>query len=202
MSSDKRDWVTLEGTHVCLEPLQLSYLDDLCEIGLESTLWEWTTTKVLTRVDMAAYVELALAEREQGTMLPFVTIAKDTGTVVGSTRFGNIDLHNRRLEIGWTWVAPAWQRTAINTEAKLLMLRHAFEVLQCHRVELKTDALNTRSRNAIARLGAIQEGIFRKHMQVDDGRIRDTVYFSIIDTQWPAVESTLMDKLSTPLQPS
>src|SRR4030095_155250 len=108
-----------------------------------------------------------------------------------STRYGNIDLANRRLEIGWTWVAPAYQRTAVNTEAKLLLLTHAFERLGVNRVELKTDALNQKSRTAIARLGAVEEGTFRKHIVTASGRVRDTVYYSIIDTEWPTVKRRL-----------
>ena len=120
-----------------------------------------------------------------------------SGKVIGSTRFGNIDAANLRAEIGWTWITPAFQRTAVNTEAKLLMLTHAFETWKCIRVELKTDALNERSRAAIKRLGATEEGIFRKHMICDTGRFRDSVYFSIIDTEWPMVKENLRGKLSS-----
>ena len=112
--------------------------------------------------------------------------------VIGSTRFGGIDTKNRRAEIGWTWINPKWQRTAINTEAKLLMLKHAFEVWKCIRVELKTDVLNEKSRNAILRIGAKEEGIFRQHLITDSGRFRDTVYFSIIDTEWEAMKANLL----------
>jgi N-acetyltransferase len=116
--------------------------------------------------------------------------------VVGSTRYGNIDPPNRRLEIGWTWITPAYQRTAVNTEAKLLLLAHAFERLEAHRVELKTDALNEKSRKAILRLGAVEEGIFRKHIVTASGRVRDTVYYSIIDTEWPVVKARLESRLA------
>jgi N-acetyltransferase len=139
--------------------------------------------------DMRAYVAQALEEQRRGVSLPFVIIAQ--GQVAGSTRYGNIDLANRRLEIGWTWVAPAYQRTAVNTEAKLLLLTHAFERLGVNRVELKTDALNQKSRTAIARLGAVEEGTFRKHIVTASGRVRDTVYYSIIDTEWPTVKRRL-----------
>ncbi len=128
--------------------------------------------------------------------LPFATVEKSSGTAVGSTRFGNIDLNNLRAEIGWTWIAKPWQRTAINTEAKLLMLRHAFEVWQCNRVELKTDALNQRSRRAIERLGAKEEGTLRQHMVTSSSRLRDTVYYSITNDEWPAVETQLIQMLA------
>jgi len=115
--------------------------------------------------------------------------------VIGSTRFGNIDVANKRAEIGWTWINPKWQRTVVNTEAKFLMLSHAFETWKCIRVELKTDALNEKSRNAILRIGAKEEGIFRKHMITSTGRYRDTVYFSVLDTEWPTVKQRLLERL-------
>lgn len=129
-------------------------------------------------------------------MLPFATIEKRSGRAIGSTRYANIDAGNRRLEIGWTWIAGNWQRTAVNTEAKYLMLRHAFETLRCIRVEFKTDALNERSRNAILRIGAKEEGTFRKHVITASGRVRDTVYFSIVDSEWNAVKKMLEARLS------
>jgi RimJ/RimL family protein N-acetyltransferase len=188
--------VTLEGAYVRLEPLSLAHLDGLCAVGLEPELWKWIPTAVRDREEMQAYVELALDERRRGVSMPFVTLLKADGQVVGSTRYGNVDLKNRRVEIGWTWIGKPWQRSAVNTEAKLLMLRHAFEVLGCLRVELKTDALNEKSRNAILRLGAKQEGIFRKHLLTYSGRMRDTVYFSILDAEWPAVRAGLEAKLA------
>lgn len=145
---------------------------------------------------MRQYVETALLEQKNGVSLPFVTIEKSSDTVVGCTRYMNIDRHHRRLEIGSTWVAPAWQRTRVNTEAKYLMLRHAFAELRCHRVELKTDSLNEKSRNAILRIGAKEEGTLRNHMITYSGRLRHTVYFSIIDTEWPEVKTRLEEKLT------
>lgn len=144
---------------------------------------------------MRKYIETAWKEKRKGVSLPFATVEQSSGTIVGSTRFGNIDRHNRRAEIGWTWINPRWQRTAINTEAKFLMLRHAFEVWKCVRVELKTDVLNEKSRAAILRLGAKQEGVLRRHQITDAGRFRDTVYFSIIDTEWKAVKKILQARL-------
>lgn len=189
--------VRLEGKHIRLEPLALAHLDALCEVGLDRDLWRWIPTQVHTREEMRGYIETALREQAAGTALPFATTEKSSGRVIGSTRYGNIDLANRRVEIGWTWMGKAWQRTAANTEAKYLMLRHAFETLGCIRVEFKTDSLNTRSRNAILRLGAKEEGTFRNHMICSTGRIRHTVYYSITDAEWPGVKAGLEVKLSS-----
>ncbi|MDX1530702.1 MAG: GNAT family protein [Rhodothermales bacterium] len=188
--------VTLEGEHVRLEPLGLGHVDALAAVGLDAELWRWTPAAVRTRDEMAAYVRAALDGQARGEMLPFVTVERARGTVVGSTRFGSVALEHRRVEVGWTWVARPWQRTAINTEAKLLMLRHAFGPLGCGRVEFKTDALNARSRRAILRLGAVEEGTLRKHVVTASGRVRDTVCFSILDTEWPDVEAGLVQKLA------
>ncbi|HEV8592160.1 MAG TPA: GNAT family protein [Pyrinomonadaceae bacterium] len=187
--------VILEGNLVRLDPMTIEHVPALCAVGLEPFLWKLIPTKVTDEDSMSTYVRSALRDQEKGIALPFVTVERESGTVVGSTRFGNIDVNNRRAEIGWTWIAPKWQRTAINTEAKLLMLTHVFETWGCIRVELKTDALNERSRNAILRIGAKEEGIFRKHVICDDGRFRDTVYFSIINTEWPTVKAELLKKL-------
>ena len=189
--------VILEGEVVRLEPMTLEHLDGLWEAGKDEALWELIPTNVASIDDMRKYVESALADRGRGVALPFVTVERASGKVIGSTRFGNIDTANLRAEIGWTWITPAFQRTAVNTEAKLLMLTHAFETWKCIRVELKTDALNERSRAAIKRLGATEEGLFRKHMICDTGRFRDSVYFSIIDTEWPMVKDNLRVKLSS-----
>ena len=178
-----------------LEPLSLDHLAGLCAVGLEPSLWRWTTVQLTTPEQMRGYVETAMQWREQGTALPFATIEQTSGRVVGATRFANIDWPNRHGEIGWTFVARPWQRTAVNTEAKYLMLTYAFETLNFIRVELKTDALNTTSRNAILRIGAKEEGIFRNHMICADGRIRDSVYFSIIDSEWPGVKARLKERL-------
>jgi RimJ/RimL family protein N-acetyltransferase len=188
--------VTLEGRHVRLEPLSFVHHAALSEVGLDEDLWLWNPQPVRTPAEMLAYIEEALEGEARGTFLPFATIEKSSGRVVGSTRYGNIDLRHRRVEIGWTWIGRTWQRTAVNTEAKYLMLRHAFETLGCLRVEFKTDSLNERSRNAILRLGAKEEGIFRNHMTTSTGRIRHSVYFSIIDSEWPAVKAGLEEKLA------
>lgn len=188
--------VTLEGSHVRLEPLSLEHHAALCEAGLDEELWRLNPQPVTNAEEMRAYIAEALAGHARGMFLPFATIEKSSGKAIGSTRFGNIELPNRRLEIGWTWIARPWQRTFVNTEAKYLMLRYAFEQLGCMRVEFKTDSLNERSRAAILRLGAKEEGIFRKHMTTNTGRIRHSVYFSIIDDEWPDVKKRLEAKLS------
>lgn len=187
--------VFLTGVYVRLEPLTLEHIDPLCEFGLDERLWKWTIDQIDTRDKMKHYVETALNEQRAGTSLPFITKLAEGGRVIGSTRFGNIDKANRGVEIGWTWIDPKWQRTAINTEAKLLMLRHAFETWDCIRVALKTDALNQQSRNAILRIGASQEGILRRHMITSTGRYRDTVFFSVISDEWEAVRKSLSEKL-------
>ncbi len=191
----KVDPTVLEGIHVRLEPLSRKHIAGLCEVGLEEPLWRWIPTPVRTADDMAAYVELALKEQANGVSLPFAQIEK-AGRVIGSTRYMNIDRVHHRLEIGSTWIGREWQRTAANTEAKYLLLRHAFETLGCMRVELKTDSLNDKSRAAILRIGAKEEGIFRNHMMTSTGRIRHTVYFSVIDSEWPEVKSRLERKLN------
>jgi len=188
--------VTLEGKCIRLEPLSLAHHAALCHVGLDQDVWRWITAPVRTPEEMRAYIETALAEQAAGTALPFATIERASGRAIGSTRYGNIDRSNRRVEIGWTWIARPWQRTAVNTEAKYLMLRHAFETLGCIRVEIKTDSLNERSRKAILRIGAQEEGTFRNHMITASGRIRHTVYYSIIDSEWPAVKANLEEKLS------
>ena len=189
--------VMLEGSHVRLEPLAKAHLAGLAQVGLEEELWRWIPVPVRTVEEMAAYIETALQEQERGVSLPFALIEKATGRAIGSTRYGNIDRTHRRVEIGWTWVARGWQRTAVNTEAKYLLLKHAFETLACIRVELKTDSLNEKSRAAILRIGAREEGIFRNHMITASGRIRHTVYFSIVDSEWPAVKARLESLLNS-----
>ena len=190
--------VTLKGTHVLLEPMTWSHLPDLCEVGLDPELWRWTPMAVRTPEEMRTYVEEVLNAQERGTALPFVTIERKSGRIIGSTRYGNIDMVHKGVEIGWTWITKDWQRTAINTEAKYLMLRHAFESLECIRVQLKTDSLNERSRAAILRLGAREEGIFRNHMMTYTGRVRHTAYYSIIIGEWPVVKVRLEDFLRRP----
>lgn len=192
----KVESVVLEGEFIKLEPMRVDHLPALCKVGLEPSLWELTANVVNDKSDLERYVRAALADQMLGKAVPFVTIDKETNTVVGSTRFGNIEATNRKTEIGWTWIAPAWQKTVINTEAKLLMLTHAFEVWKCIRVELKTDAKNDRSRKAMLRIGCTEEGILRNHMITETGRFRDSVYYSIIESEWPTVKENLMSKLA------
>ena len=189
--------VVREGVHVRLEPLSRTHLPGLCEVGLEEELWRWIPTPVRTAADMAGYVELALKEQAEGLSLPFAQMERATGRVIGSTRYMNIERTHHRVEIGCTWIGQEWQRSAANTEAKYLLLRHAFETLGCMRVELKTDSLNEKSRAAILRIGAKQEGIFRNHMITSTGRIRHTVYFSIVDSEWSGVKAELERRLSS-----
>jgi RimJ/RimL family protein N-acetyltransferase len=187
--------VILEGRYVRLEPLSQTHQPGLAAVGLDEELWRWIPTQVRTPEEMTAYIATALDEQARGVSLPFALMEKSGGRAIGCTRYGNIDRTHHRVEIGWTWVAPAWQRTRVNTEAKYLLLRHAFETLGCIRVELKTDSLNEKSRAAILRIGAHEEGTFRNHMITASGRIRHTVYFSILDSEWPDVKSRLQSKM-------
>ncbi len=168
----------------------------LCEVAFEPEMWRWMLGDVATAEDVAKMIEAALAEQAMGTGLPFATVDVATGRAIGSTRYLNISAPNRRLEIGSTWIGAEFRRSAANTEAKLLMLRHAFETLGAIRVEFKTDELNTRSRTAILRIGAQFEGIFRKHMIMPNGRVRNSAYYSITDEEWPAVKAGLDEKLA------
>jgi RimJ/RimL family protein N-acetyltransferase len=187
--------ITLNGSYITLLPMSTDHVEALCKVGLDQSIWKWAPEPIATKEAMASYVDRALADQGNGVSLPFVTHENTSAKIVGSTRFGNIDVPNKHVEIGWTWLAPEWQRTYVNTEAKLLMLRHAFEVWKCIRVEFKTDSLNERSRNAILRIGAKQEGIHRNHMITESGRFRHSVFFSIIDTEWNEVKEKLSSKL-------
>ena len=188
--------VTLEGRIVRLEPLSLEHVPGLAQVGLDPAIWRWTIARPSTEADLRAWAETALAARAAGTELPFATIEVATGRPIGSSRYMNIVLDHRRLEIGWTWVAPPWQRSGANREAKLLQLRHAFEVLGCRRVEFKTDARNEASRNALLGIGAQFEGIFRNHMVMPEGPMRHSAWYSVIDEEWPAVRDRLEASLA------
>ena len=185
--------VTLEGRHVRLEPLLAEHEEALIAAASDGELWNSTVTIVPTRATMAAYIEAALHGQAQGRELPFVIVCK---TIVGTTRFYEIEPNDRRVAIGYTWLSKSTQRTAVNTESKLLLLTHAFEHWRCIRVELITDVLNQQSRTAILRLGAREEGILRSHMIMPNGRIRDSVVFSIIAEEWPEVKAQLEAKLT------
>ncbi|HEY2916610.1 MAG TPA: GNAT family protein [Candidatus Limnocylindrales bacterium] len=183
--------VTLEGRRVRLEPLAEHHLDGLVEVGLNPTIWRWTTAQPADRAGMEAWLEAALAARAAGTDEPFATIEVATGRPIGSTRYMAIVPEHRRLEIGWTWVAPAWQRTGANREAKYLQLRHAFEVLGANRVEFKTDSLNEKANPGLLGIGATFEGTFRNHMIMPGGRLRHSNYYSVIVDEWPRVRAAL-----------
>jgi RimJ/RimL family protein N-acetyltransferase len=186
----------LEGTHVRLEPLGPHHIAGLCAVGLDPEIWRLTIAKVDSPVAMERYVAQALAEQRSGMALPFATVLRTSGQVIGSTRYHSPTPAHRRVEIGWTWLGRAWQRTAANTEAKYLMLRHAFEQWDCLRVEFKTSSLNQRSRAALRRIGAVEEGVLRSHMINEDGTVRDSVYFSILLDEWPSVKLRLEQMMS------
>ena len=181
----------LQGRHVRLEPLGLGHVPALQAAGADEGLWTYFVWSFAAPEAMRRFVESALADQQAGTALPFAIVDLASGATVGSTRFGMIDRHHRRAEIGWTWLAPARQRGPLNTEMKYLMLRHAFESLGLLRVEYKTDVLTEKSRRALERIGATQEGIFRNHMVMHTGKIRDSVWFSVIDRDWPRVKQHL-----------
>lgn len=189
--------IALQGNAVRLIPIRREHWEPLWGVAKDSTedIFRWIPYPMRTLEDFERWGEKALAEQASGESLVLATVERSSSQLIGSTRFMNIDRPNRRVEIGSTWIAPAWQRTAINTEAKYLMLRHAFEHWGCIRVELKTDALNQKSRNAILRIGAKEEGTLRKHLITWTGRVRDTVYFSILDSEWPEVKARLEEKL-------
>lgn len=188
----------LDGRVVVLEPLAEAHWEGLKSVALHPGIWQRTIDRLDTPDDLRAWLDRTLEEQRTGRSIPFATLERTTGCVVGSTRFGHLDPDNRHVEIGWTWIAPAWQRSAVNTEAKFLMLRHAFESWGCHRVELKTDALNAQSRKAIERIGGVQEGILRRYQRTQGGRMRDTVVYSILEQEWPAVKTALERRLSAP----
>jgi RimJ/RimL family protein N-acetyltransferase len=184
--------VTLKGAHATLEPLAREHEAALRGVAADGELWRLWYTSVPTPEKTAAYIDTALGMRESLGGMPFVVRANATGEIVGCTRYFHVDAANRRLEIGYTWYAKHIQRTAINTECKLLLLTHAFETLKCIAVEFRTHWFNHASREAIARLGAKQDGVLRNHQISPDGSYRDTVVFSIIESEWPAVKRHLM----------
>ena len=183
----------MQGSFVRLEPLRREHAELFWEISRDDleNIFRWIPYSVKTLDDFQKLIVKAFEEQVRGESVVFATIERSSGRAIGSTRFMNIDRANRRVEIGSTWIAPPWQRTAVNSEAKYLMLRHAFEVWKCFRVELKTDALNEKSRAAILRIGAKEEGTLRRHVITWTGRVRDSVYFSILDSEWPEVKAEL-----------
>jgi RimJ/RimL family protein N-acetyltransferase len=188
--------VTLAGQHVRLVPLAPDHFAALVEIGVGHEIFRWFPYALETREQLETYLRGCLTMMEVGGLIPFTTIEQATNRVIGQTCFLNIDVGNRRLEIGGTWLGVEWQRTPCNTEAKFLQLRHCFEDLQCVRVEFKTDSLNARSRAALGRIGATEEGTLRSHMVCPGGRLRDSVYFSVVAHEWPQVKSRLEKMLA------
>ncbi len=184
--------ITLEGNVVRLVPLSEAHAPGLAEVGLEPEIWRHMLYgNVDNEEKLLAFVQDLLGRQAKGTDLPFTVIYRETGKPIGCTRYLSIDMRNRSVEVGGTWYGPAYQRTAVNTECKYLLLRHAFEVWDCIRVQLKTDLNNTRSQAAIERIGAVKEGVLRNHMIRPDGTIRHSVIYSVIDSDWPQVKARL-----------
>ncbi len=183
--------VTLTGRLVGLEPISEDHAEGLWRAAAYPGIWSWMPVWVETEEQFRGLFSAALENLAHGTSLPFVTRLVETGEIAGSTSYLNIDSDNRRLEIGYTWITPAWQRTGVNTEAKYLQLRHAFDVLEANRVEFKTDTKNVASRKALARIGAVEEGVLRSHMIRPDGSFRDSVYFGVLAGEWPGVKARL-----------
>jgi N-acetyltransferase len=186
---------TLATDKLVLRPLALDDVPALAKAAADGSLWDKRTTTVPRPDGFIAYVKHALALQEQGLALPFATVLRDGERVIGSTRFMNIDAANHRVEIGTTWISGSWQRTFVNTHAKFLMLKHAFEELGCNAIELRTHSQNSQSRAAIERLGANFDGVLRRHMIMPDGHIRDTAVYSIVKEEWPGVRDRLESKL-------
>ena len=188
--------VVLTGKHVRLEPMTEEHVPGLAEIGVGQTFWDFMVYgDIATVEDMRGWVQDMRERAEKGTDLPFVAIHLASGRVAGATRYLNIMPKDRGLEIGGTWYGLEFQRTPVNTECKYLLLRHAFETLGCIRVQLKTDLRNERSQKAIERIGAVKEGVLRNHMILPNGRIRDSVFYSILDTEWPEVKKKLEEMM-------
>jgi len=194
--------VILYGRILRLVPLEESHASLLYQAGNYESIWRFMRYGMIqSEAQMSEWVRSLLAAQAHGTDLPFVVIHQATGKVVGTTRYLEIQLENRALEIGGTWYTPAYQRTAVNTESKYLLLRHAFEILGCVRVQFKTDLRNERSQKALERIGAVKEGVLRNHMILPDGSLRTSVFYSILDGEWPGVKTLLEEKLNNPPGP-
>ena len=189
--------VTLTGKHVRLEPMTEAHIPGLAEIGVGQTFWDFMVYgKMESETDMANWVDDILSRAERGTDLPFVAIHLESGRVAGATRYLNIMPNDKGLEVGGTWYGLDFQRTAVNTECKYLLLTHAFETLGCIRAQIKTDSLNVRSQKAIERIGAVKEGVLRNHMILPNGFIRHSVYYSILDSEWGEVKGRLEEMMN------
>ena len=188
--------ITLNGQSIRLEPLRLDHTPALAGVGLHPDLWRLQPAPITTEDDIRRYIQTALDDQQRGSGLPFVMVDMQTDQVIGSTRYMDIALAHFRLEIGAIWLTPTHQRSRANTEAKLLLLGYAFETLGIKRVVFKTEALNEQSRNALLRIGAVEEGTFRQHLYTASGRARDMVYFSILGKEWPGVKAALLNRLA------
>ena len=192
---DKLELITLEGKYIILRPPSLDDIEGLSVAARDGEIWNNRFSQFPHPNEMQKYLQGMLDLSSKSLILPFITIHKASNTIVGTTRYLNIDYENYRLEIGHTWIAKSWRKTYVNTEAKFLMLQYAFEKLECIAVEIRTDILNIVSRKAIQRLGAKQDGVLRHHKIMRDGRIRDTVCYSIIKPEWKQVKANLIEKL-------
>lgn len=181
----------LQNKRARLEPLVEKHFSLLLPIALQSQIWEFTSAKVKNEADFKRYFDSALAEKKAGNSYPFAIFDKLNNEYAGCTRFGNISFANKRVEIGWTWYQPALQRSGINKASKFLLLHFGFETLGLNRIELKTSLLNVRSQGAMLKIGAVKEGLLRSHMISEDGQVRDTMYFSFIATEWPAIKENI-----------
>ncbi len=186
----------LRGARVHLLPLRREHASELYQVGRDPAIWTYMPQRMQSEEDFQIWIEQSLARRDSLGDRPYALALADTGALIGSTRFYDLSLAHRHTEIGWTWIARPWQRSFVNTEAKLLLLREAFETLGLQRVALRTDGRNLQSQAAIERLGAKREGIWRKHLILPDGFTRDTVYYSILDSEWPEVKANLSKRLS------
>ncbi len=194
---NKVEPVTLTGRYVRLEPLREEHSAGLAEVGLEQEIWQYMVYgEIQSEADIRRWIIDLLERQSKGTDLPFVVVELASGKIVGATRYLNIDIANSSLEIGGTWYGKAYQRTAVNSECKYLLMRHAFEALQVVRVQFKTDLRNVRSQRAIERLGAVKEGVLRNHMTLPDGFIRHSVFYSVVPDEWPAIKANLEQKLA------
>jgi RimJ/RimL family protein N-acetyltransferase len=202
MSMDYFSPVTLLGPRVSLIPIPHEHTWELAKAGADENIWRWMPSSHFLPGSMGEFVQSALELQRARRVVAFTTIDRTSSKIAGSTRFHYIEPEHRRVEIGMTWISTEFQRSYVNSEAKLLQMWYAFEVLRCRRVEWKTDSENAKSRAALLRLGAKEEGLFRKHMVYPDGRNRDSVYFAVIDEEWPGVKRRLEDRLGVPFYPS
>ena len=199
MPTSAKTWVTpvtLEGSRVRLEPLHETHLDDLVRVGKDDSIWRWITGLPMDEQGLHAWFDQTRANAEAGIEVPFATVDRNSDRAIGSTRFMTITPEHRRLEIGWTWVGTAFQKTGANREAKLLQLTHAFETLDAERVEFKTHARNEKSRAALTGIGATFEGVLRHHTIMPDGSNRDSAFYSVLAVEWPAVKAALVARLA------